>query len=1066
MLRMDLSGEWDLRLDETKRGIGQHFERCAFPDSILLPGTTSVAAKGMGNLERETGFLTESYPYTGYAWFQRSVTLPFRSELELSGKRFILRLERTRLSSVWVDGEFVGSGSSLTAPHTFDITAYIHTLCPGITIMVSNTDYPAKGGHLTSPDTQTNWNGVLGEISLEITEGVRIRTMRAIPHPREGVADLAVRLELAGEDPAKEVICRVTGDLCRLKDAYLEKDADLSAWEKPLPDGRTVPERTEFVRKSAGSTSFEELAPFLEIEEGAIPEIAETADLTAEPPAGSERDLRRFRIRVPLRRAGEEAALWDEDHPYVYRIRLELLRPKDGILLDEQTVWTGLRDLHTEDGAFYVGDRRVFLRGKHDGMIFPVTGFAPMDVFSWLRHFRIAKDWGMNHVRFHTCTPPDAAFLAADLLGLYLQPELELWGNWNGPEDEGFDAPMQEYLTKEGWKILESFSSHPSFCMMSMGNELWGNPEELGRLVAGYKKKYPWILFTQGSNNFQWVPNIQESDDFFSGVRLAGDRLIRGSYAMCDAPQGHIQTKKPCTNHFYDDLIRPRRSDGAEQEAALQEVREASAQETGHTEEPADPCTVEIQYGTGVKTVSLTEGQQLIPKIPVVSHEIGQYETYPDYDEIGKYTGALKARNLETFRERLWNAGLYDLARAYFECSGALALDCYKRELEAAVCSEELAGFQLLDLQDFSGQGTALVGMLDAFMDNKGITKPDYWRGFCDDITVHAHFSSYVLTAGRPLRTSLTLCYFRGGVIRGAQLAVRLTDLATGENLFAKRAKLPALKECGRTRLPFPEIPVPASKSPACYELSLEILLPGAEGEEDALITRNSYELWAYPGMEHEEREIGRITEIAEEDPMQRRKNGDVPIALSARKAVYYAQKPGSVLLYLHPDKNPRSVEGTYCTDFWCYPMFRSISESMGKPVPVGTMGLLIQNAHPALKGFPSRPWSTPQWFEPVMHSRSTILDGLPVRPIVQTIDNFERNHLLGLIYELRIAGLPGRILVCCADLPGLIREGCSEALALHRSLLTYLSGFSTFRPDTDPNICELRAEDFLALFA
>ena len=68
------------------------------------------------------------------------------------------------------------------------------------------------------------------------------------------------------------------------------------------------------------------------------------------------------------------------------------------------------------------------LRGKHDGLIFPKTGYAPTDVNEWLRVLGIAKSYGINHYRFHTCCPPDAAFTAADLLGIYMEPELPFWG--------------------------------------------------------------------------------------------------------------------------------------------------------------------------------------------------------------------------------------------------------------------------------------------------------------------------------------------------------------------------------------------------------------------------------------------------------------------------------------------------------------------------------------------------------------------------------------------------------------------------------------------------------------
>ena len=129
--------------------------------------------------------------------------------------------------------------------------------------------------------------------------------------------------------------------------------------------------------------------------------------------------------------------------------------------------------------------------------------------------------------------------------------------------------------------------------------------------------------------------------------------------------------------------------------------------------------------------------------IPIISHEIGQYETYPDYREIKKYTGPLKARNFEVFKKRLEEKGLSDLAEKYFKCSGRLAVACYREELEATFRSRKLAGFQLLDLQDFSGQGTALVGVLDAFMDSKQLVSKEEWSNFCSDAVLMARFDKY-----------------------------------------------------------------------------------------------------------------------------------------------------------------------------------------------------------------------------------------------------------------------------------------------------------------------------------
>lgn len=128
--------------------------------------------------------------------------------------------------------------------------------------------------------------------------------------------------------------------------------------------------------------------------------------------------------------------------------------------------------------------------------------------------------------------------------------------------------------------------------------------------------------------------------------------------------------------------------------------------------------------------------------------------------------------------------------------------------------------------------------------------------------------------------------------------------------------------------------------------------------------------------------------------------------------------------------------------------MFRNISLNMGRETPTGTLGLLIRREHDALSGFPCDTYTTPQWHSIVTASRSTILDNTEIVPIVQTIDNFSRNHRLGMIYELHLQDLDLGLLVCTSALPRLIKNGHPEALALFESLAAYLPKLAEKRRD------------------
>lgn len=1004
---LSIAGAWDFALDPDKKGLDAHYESAPFTDTILLPTTVSEAKKGRPSGKRETGYLTDPYEMSGYAWFRRRIELPLNDVAQAEKLHFQLFLERTRISHLWVDGVYAGTQESLVAPHVYDLTGLIHSLHPVLTILVDNEHYKIPGGHLTSPDTQTNWNGILGEMTLSWDDGLRLGRVQAIARVPEREAMLQIPV-VNETDTAKQITLQVSASL-RENPAGTKTPCDDSRLPSDAPTNPT---------------------PLF---------------LTVSAPTGTS--LIPCKLPFPA-----DAHLWSEYDPSLYDLTVAL-QGEDGTLLDSHTQLFGLGRLTADGDHFSINGIRTLLRGKHDGMIFPLTGYAPMNVEDWLSVMRTAREYGINHYRFHTCCPPEAAFAAADMLGIYLQPELPFWGTYAAPGEEGYNEDAQRFLLEEGFRMLECFSSHPSYCMMSMGNELWGSPEAIGALEAAFKERYPHILYTQGSNNFQWVPNIQPADDFFSGVRFTIDRRIRGSYARCDKPLGHIQTDAPNTRFSYDDAIHPR-----------------VLSDTALTSEDG---TVEIQYGTGVKRVKLTDASaELIPEIPVVSHEIGQYCTYPDYDEIAKYTGVLKAENLSIFKERLEAAGLGELAHDYFESSGALALACYKDELETAARSHNLAGYQILDLQDFTGQGTALVGMLNAFMENKGLVTSSEWREFCSDAVLQAEFDSYCLRSGETLSITASLAYFRGKALGETTLRITLTEeghtipveeisaplRAVCANEHASDAVHSEIPENGHYTLGEYSLQIPNMEKPTVYTLS--IALAGTD-------IHNHYTLWVYPdttgicdvsGVGGPEDKLTESSPVVKEDSASEH----TAVATTVKDALSYAGRASRVVLYLSDEENPHSIEGTYCTDFWCYPMFRSISESMGRELPTGTLGLLIDNAHPALASFPCRTYSTPQWYSIVTAGRPTILDGTGIRPIVQTIDNFERNHTLGVLYEVYLTDLDLDILVCTADLPMLVKEGHPEAMWLKRSLEDYVGSTQGHEKGGHP----MTAAEFHTLFS
>lgn len=852
MKKIDLSGMWRLKLEK------EASERPPkeYSDSIFLPDTISHAKKTARNNDRATGFLTDHYSYEGYAWFSREFTVT----KEDAARELTLYLERTRMSEVFVDGEKIGSGNSLSAPHVFLLPALevgVHTL----TVRIANVGYPTGGGHLTSPDTQTNWLGITGKIEIQSRPAVHIDNIMVYPDCETG--RLNVTFNATGDG-----VLSVFVQGCAAQEASVKKGVNSIVYS---PD-RKLP-------------------------------------------------------------------LWDEFEPNVFTLSLTF----NG---EEQLVPFGYRKFTHEGLKLYINGNETFLRGKHDGMVFPLTGFAPTDVSEWERVLGIAKSYGFNHYRFHTCCPPEAAFIAADKLGIYLQPELPFWGTIPDEINE-----EQQYLIDEGFRMLSAFGNHPSFAFMSLGNELWGSKDVLNKILHGYREFDNRHLYTDGSNNFQFVPDVLDEADFLSGVRLSRERLYRGSYAMCDAPLGHIQTDAPNSSHNYDTIIKPEKvsSDGAAGGKIL------------------------IQYGTGVKEVDADGSEGLIPDVPVISHEIGQYETYPDYRELSHYTGSIEADNIAIYREKAEEKHLLKYADDFFRASGALAVQCYKAELETALRSENLSGFQLLDLQDFPGQGTALVGILNSLMESKGLISPADWRSFCSATAVLAEFDKFTFSASEEISFGVTIFnidkHFGGKTVRCT--AVSGEEVVKTEEIAVSTAQ--RVNRIGKITLNRREITKPE-------KIHLHLEIPETE-------IHNDYDFWVYPDID---------VEITAEKITANRKT--VYLAENAEKAREIMNKGEKAIVI--PSAEGK-LAATYCTDFWCYPMFKSISDSMGKPVATGTLGCLIDEAHPALEHFPTEFFSTPQWFAPVMHAHCESLDGTEIEPIVWAIDNPHRAERFGILYEI-----------------------------------------------------------------
>lgn len=620
------------------------------------------------------------------------------------------------------------------------------------------------------------------------------------------------------------------------------------------------------------------------------------------------------------------------------------------------------KDFHIEGAHFYANGHRIFLRGKHDAAVWPLTGHVEMSVEGWMKYLGTCKEYGINHVRFHSWCPPEAAFVAADSLGIYLQPELPFWGSFDKKDER-----LMAFLHQEGENILREYGHHPSFRMMALGNELWGDIDKMKEFVDDFRKIAPDKYYTFGSNYYLGYQGIKEGMDYFTTCRIGGEGWgkynthTRGSFSFADAYDGGM------INHFHPNS-------------------------TMNFDEACDKAG-----------------------IPIISHETGQFQTYPDYREMKKYTGVLHPYNLEVFRRRLTAAGMLSQADDFHKASGLWSVKLYKADIEMDLRTRNMAGFQLLDIQDYPGQGSAFVGILDAFMESKGITTSEEWRQWCSPVVPLLEMKKFCFEDGEKIQAKVKVANYGGTSLYGKKLMWKIGDAEGVMNIFTY--------DEGLIDVGILDEEISADK-PAKLNVSLNI-----EGTE----ARNSYELWVYPKKALEKKGIIIARDLNQE-------------------VVKVLEKGGKVLWM--PDSLPYTVGGLFQTDYWNYRMFKTICENNKKKVSPGTLGILTNPEHPIFKGFPTKMHTNWQWFPVIKESHPLVLDNFAkdYRPIVQVIDNIERNHKLGLVMEWKVGA--GKLLVCMSDLEKAAKY--PEGKAFYQSVIDYMRS-ADFDPSAEITVDELK---------
>ena len=896
---LDLSGSWRFALDREDQGVAQRWHERALGERIKLPGILN--AQGFGDeISTTTPWVLSLYDKD---WYLREEYKAYAAPGKVKVP-FLSQPQRHYLGAAWYQRD-------VTVPHTWRgkrVMLYLERPRWGSTLWVDGREVGTNRSLVAEHAYEL---GMLAPGAHRISVRVDSRMLMAYRPDSHSVSD---SLGMSWNGIIGKIELRATSPV------YID---DAQVYPR-------VEDKSALVRLRIGNAGGQAGSGTVTANGRRFP-VAWTAQ------GGSAE----FRVQYP-----KSARNWDEWHPVLQKLDLKLAGAH---AVDARQLKFGFVEITTRGTEILVNGRPAFMRGTHHGGDFPLTGHPPTDVAYWTRIFKINKAWGINHIRFHSFNPPEAAFQAADEVGIYLQPEPGMW-NVVSP-----GTPMEAMLYEETDRMIRAFGNHPSFLMLSPANEPKGNwKAAFDKWIAHYRAADPRRIYTNGTGHTEpSVPELDQGTDYLAVQRIG---------------------PKPLRNK---------------------------------------PGWFGRDYAASLEGI----------KVPVVSHETGQWVAYPDFSVIDKFTGYLRPGNYEIFRDSAREHGVLDKNKEFAWASGRFQLACYKEEIEAILRTRGMSGYQLLDLHDYLGQGTALVGLLDTFWESKGYASAEEFKRFNGETVPLARLTRLVLTSGERLTVPVEIAHYGQHALPGARPYWKVRDSA-GKTVAEGLLDVADIGTGKNTALGRIDASLAALPAPGQYKLVVGLL---------GTAISNDWNFWLYPDA------------LKEPEPAQ------VVVTQSWDEAEARLQD-GANVLYL-----PRKADLN-----WSSPPLADVPVFWNRLMSPGwsrMLGLWIDNKHPALAGFPSEAHANWQWTELVASARAMNLEHMPpgLQAIVQPIDDWNRNYKLGLLFEARVG--KGKLVVSTADLASRLDQRV-VARQLRKSVLDYMAG-PAFQPKTEVEATAFRASLF-----
>lgn len=663
-------------------------------------------------------------------------------------------------------------------------------------------------------------------------------------------------------------------------------------------------------------------------------------------------DTTKVELTVPM---GNDFVCWDEFTPVRYIMNLSLSEDgKEATALDSKDISFGMRKFEIRGRMFYINNHQIQLRGTVENCDFPLTGYAPMNVEDWVRVFKRCREYGLNHMRFHSNCPPEAAFEAADIVGFYLQPEGPSWPN-HGVR-LGYGDFIDTYLMAETQRMTKEYGNHPSFCMLSCGNEPAGRwVEWVGKFVDYWKQTDTRRVYTGAS--------------------------VGGGWAWQPKSQYHVKAGARGLNW-------------------------------GRAPQSTDDYTANITRYNGKDVPGGVDIHE-----PFVSHETGQWCAFPNFDETVKYTGVNKARNFEVFKDILYDNGMGGMEKKFLMASGKLQALCYKYEIERTMRTPDYAGFQLLSINDYSGQGTALVGVTDVFFDDKPYMTAQLFRRFCSPVVPLAKIKKFTYQNNEEFQADILLNQFESVPLK--DVTVTTTIKGTHDEFQSKSTSYAEIPIGQNFSLGGVSFNLSMIKIPTKMTLEVKVEAKDSDGKIKE-IGFNDWNFWVYPKTVNEEKNNVWISDTYDEKVKEVLAQGGKVLLTAAGKITY-----------------GKEVVQQFTPVFW--------NTSWFKMRPPHTTGIYVENTHSVFELFPTDYHSDLQWWELVNKVQVMQFTEFPkdFQPIVQSIDTWFLSRKIGMLFEANVGG--GKLMMTTMDITNNL-DNRIVARQMRASILRYMNS-EKFKP-------------------